>query len=220
MNVYPYFSLQNLILGLLIFLAACTATSTNFTGSWKSPDLDKQKSYDNIFVAALTQNMNAKEIVEGELVALLEQQGINATTSLSLFPNNFSAEHASDKRLILDKVKANGNDAILAISLVDQTHENRFVGGNDTYAPTLAYGYYDNFHTYYSYNYSQIYTPGYYSLDKIYYLETNLYDVENEKLYWSAQSDTYNPGDIEYFAEDFSKAIIAQLKREGLIEVE
>ncbi len=214
---YQYRSV--LLFSFLLVASACATSSTNVTGSWKSEDVAK-KGYDNIFVAALTQDMDAKKMIEGEMVALLEQQGIKATTSLSIFPSNFTAEHVSEKRAILDKVQENGNDAILTISLVDQESENRYVPGNDTYAPAVAFNYYNSFSTYYAYNYNQVYTPGYYSLDKIYYLESNLYDVEDEKLYWSAQSDTYNPGDIEYFAEDFSKAIIARLKKEDLLKIE
>ncbi|WPP53541.1 hypothetical protein [Catalinimonas niigatensis] len=212
---FPKHSLLYLF-AVLICLFSCKSTATDVTASWKSEET-AEEGYDHIFVAVLSQDMETKEIVEGQMVALLESIGVNATTSLSLFPQNFSAEQVENKSLILDEVRAQGNDAILTISLVDQESENRFVAGNDTYAPAIAYGYYQKFHTYYAHNFTQIYTPGYYSLDKIYYLETNLYDVEDEELYWSAQSDTYNPGNIEAFAGDFSKVMVARLKKEGLI---
>lgn len=204
------------LFAFLVFFMSCTRNATDITASWKSPKTD-DNGYENIFVAAFIPDLEAKEITEGQMAALLDSMGVQASTSLSLFPENFTEEQVEDKSFILDKIRANGNDAILTISLVDQESENRFVAGNDTYAPAIAYGYYQNFHTYYAHNFTQIYTPGYYSLDKIYYLETNLYDVEDEELYWSAQSDTYNPGNIEAFAGDFSKVMVARLKKEGLI---
>lgn len=207
------------LFALLITMLSCSTTSTDVTASWKSPDV-AEEGYKNIFVAAFIPDMEAKKIIEGQMVALLDSVGIQATTSLSLFPDNFSKEQVEDQKLILDKVRANGNDAILTISLVDQESENRFVAGNDTYAPAVAFNYYSKFHTYYAHNYNEIYNPGYYSLDKIYYLETNLYDVEDEALYWSAQSDTYNPGDMESFAGDFSEVILARLQKEGLLKLE
>lgn len=203
----------------LMPMFSCSTTSTDVTASWKSPDI-AEEGYGNIFVAAFIPDIEAKQIIEGQIAALLDSVGIQATTSLALFPDNFTKEQAEDQTLILDKVRANGNDAILTISLVDQESENRFVAGNDTYAPAVAFNYYTKFHTYYAHNYNEVYNPGYYSLDKIYYLETNLYDVKDEELYWSAQSDTYNPGDVEMFAGDFSKVILARMQKEGLVKIE
>jgi hypothetical protein len=212
-----YFSIFLLV--VLLPLLSCTRSATDVITSWKNPEVNHE-GYDHIFVAAFIPDIEAKALVEEQMVALLDSVGIQATTSLSLFPDNFTEEQVEDKGLILDKVRAEGNEAILTISLIDQESEGRFVGGNDTYAPAVAYDYYNNFHTYYAHNYNQIYIPGYYSLDKIYYIETNLYDVEDESLSWSLQSDTYNPEDTESFAGDFSRVIIARLKKDGLLRTE
>lgn len=208
------------ILMLSISLIACSRSTTQITASWKSDELKKEKEYNNIFVATLSRDMEAKEVVEGQLAALLEQRGLKATPSIEIFPENFAANYAEEENEILKKVRDSGHDAILTVSLVDQESENRYVPGNDTYAPAVAFSYYDKFHTYYSYNYNEIYTPGYYALDRVYYLETNLYDAESEQLVWSAQSDTYNPGNIDTFAEDLSEAIVDQLRKESLIKGE
>ena len=221
MQLFPFFRKHFVIflLAVLVPLLSCTRTSTDVITSWKNPDA-AEEGYDRIFVAAFIPDMEAKALVEDEMVALLDSIGIQATTSLTIFPDNFTEEQVEDKGLILDKVRAEGNEAILTISLLDQESKDRFVGGNDTYAPAVAYDYYNNFHTYYAHNYNEIYTPGYYSLDKIYYIETNLYDVEDESLSWSLQSDTYNPEDTESFAGDFSRVIIARLMKEGLLRTE
>jgi hypothetical protein len=48
-------------------------------------------------------------------------------------------------------------------------------------------------------------------------LETGLYDVESEKLLWAASSTIMNPGSVEEAIDDFSKAIVQQLTKDGYI---
>ena len=62
-----------------------------------------------------------------------------------------------------------------------------------------------------------MYDPGYYTTDKSYYLEANLYDVESEQLVWSAQSETTNPANLEAFARTFAMVISDQMIKDGVI---
>lgn len=173
--------------------------------------------YKNVFVAALTHNLDARKIVENELAAQLRDQGIKVTTSIELF-GPITREQAGNKEEIVKKIRENGNDAILTLSLVNIETETRYVpGDNNYYAPTLTYDFYGNFSNYYNYYYPQLYEPGYYAHDKVYFLESNLYDVASEKLLWSAQSQSYSPGDIENFAGEFSEVTVARMHRDKII---
>ena len=49
---------------ILLLLATCTS-STRITGSWKSPEATK--TYQNIVVAALTENILARQKVETDM---------------------------------------------------------------------------------------------------------------------------------------------------------
>jgi len=100
--------------------------------------------------------------------------------------------------------------------LVDQQHETRYVPGT-AYYPT-AYPYYGAFGSYYAYGYSSFYSPGYYTDDKIYYFEANLYDAQTEKLVWSAQSKTYNPSSIDSFLDEYVEALSKQLAKDGVVK--
>ncbi|MEK6481062.1 hypothetical protein WJR50_26200 [Catalinimonas sp. 4WD22] len=206
--------LSYLILIPLWVLAACSP-STNITASWKNPDAEANKS--DIQVAALTRNMAAKTTVERELTAELRNAGLDITTSGELFAPNFTDDISASKEALLSKIRENGNDAILTVTLLDQQTETRYVPGSSTYAPTVSYGFYGGFYSYYNYRYPVVYDPGYYTQDKTYFLETNLYDVQTEELLWSAQSKTYNPTNLDKFAEEFAKITVARLKSEGLI---
>jgi hypothetical protein len=62
-----------------------------------------------------------------------------------------------------------------------------------------------------------VYSPGYYTTDKTYYLESNLYDVATEKLLWSVQSETINPGKAEEVAQDYTNMLLDALDKNGLL---
>jgi hypothetical protein len=198
-----------------IIISACT-TTTQITGTWKNKKIEAPV-YKNIFVAALTHDINARKIVENEMAVHFRDKGVNVTTSMELY-GPITREEAGSREEIVAKVRENGNDAILTLSLVNAETETRYVPGNNNYyAPTLAYNFYGTFDNYYDYYYPQLYDPGYYANDKVYFLESNLYDMASKELLWSAQSQSYSPGDIENFAEEFSEVTTARLHKEKLI---
>ena len=203
-----------LFLVSLWILTACSP-STEITASWKNPDNREKKA--NILIAALTHDMAAKATVERELETALKKTKLDVTKSATLFAPNFTDNISKDKAVLLSKIRENGNDAILTITLLDQQTDTRYVPGSATYAPTVRYGFYGGFYSYYNYYYPTVYDPGYYTQDKTYFLESNLYDADTEALLWSAQSQTYNPTNLDQFAEEFAKITVARLKSEGLI---
>lgn len=201
----------------IITLFSCSSTNTMITGTWRNPDLSQGKPYESIMVTALTDNVNAKSIVENDLAAKLSEQGKEVSKSMDVFPPNFSDE-MNDKEKILGRIRNNGTDAIITISLIDKDTETRYIPGNYAYNPVPAFGYYGRFWGYYSHWYPRMFAePGYYTEDKIYYLETNLYDANTEELLWSAQSETLNPEDLTAFSREFTERIVNEMNQDGIL---
>jgi hypothetical protein len=196
----------------IICLVACSA-STQITGVWRNPEV-ANKTYNNICIAAITENPTNKQIVEQEMFNALKHKGLPSTRMGELFPYKFTGAQV-EKDLILEKVRGNKNDGILTFMLVKQKEETRYVPGSATYAP---YGYGGSFGGYYGYYGARAYDPGYYTQDEVYFIETNLYDVASEKLVWSVQSKTYNPSGINQFAKDFTHTITQQLVKSKIIQ--
>ena len=204
---------------LMIFgagLAGC-APSTQITGSWKSPDATSQ-TYNKIIVAALTDNVQARQTIEDNLQAQLQRQGINVTKSIDVFPPALMRESGSDTDMLMNRIKGDGYDAIMTTAVVDQETETHYVPGNYAYAPVSRYGWYGNFRGYYSTLYPTLYQSGYYDKDKVYYLETNLYDAQSENLLWSAQSKSYSPASLSTFADTFAEITVDKMKQDNLIQ--
>jgi hypothetical protein len=51
----------------------------------------------------------------------------------------------------------------------------------------------------------------------VYYLETNLYDAKTEELIWAAQSETYDPSNINSFIKGYVKSTLERMQKDGLI---
>lgn len=199
-----------------IMLNAC-GTSTMITGSWRKPNATAN-GYHNIFIAAMSSNIPAKQAVEAGLQAQLQQKGLTVVKSVDVFPPNFSTQTGQKKELVLSKIQSTNADGILTIALLKKETENRFIRtGSGYWNPGIRYGYYNRFWNYYSNWYPSLYAPGYYDQEQVYYLETNLYDAKTEELIWAAQSETYDPSSIDSFLKGYVKSILEQMQKDGLI---
>jgi hypothetical protein len=207
--------IQTATIMLSIFLSACSS-STQIMGSWKSPEIAAQ-NYQRIVVAALTDNVLARQEVENDLQIQLQQRGIEATRSIDLFPPSASARMGPDVNLLLERIKENGHDAILTAALVDEQTETRFVPGTMGYHPMNRFMWYGSFRGYYNFWYPTLYQPGYYTEDKVYYLETNLYDAHNDQLVWSAQSKSYSPRSLRKAASRFAEITVQKMGEDNVL---
>lgn len=204
-----------LLLFLLAGIAACSS-STQIMGSWKSPEIEAQ-NYQRVVVAALTDNVLARQEVENDLQAQLQQRGIEATRSIDLFPPSAAAKAGPDVNLLIERIKENGHDAILTAALVDEQTETRYVPGNMGYQPMSRFMWYGSFRGYYNFWYPTLYDPGYYTEDKVYYLETNLYDVNTDRLVWSAQSKSHSPRSLRKAASQFAELTVQKMAEDNVL---
>lgn len=200
----------------VVFLLCACGTTTKITGSWRRANATAN-GYRNIFVAAMTANIPVKQSVENGLQQQLQQPGLTINKSVDVFPPNFSTQTGAKRELLLEKIQGTGADGIITIALLRKETESRYVRGGAYWNPGLRYGFYNRFSTYYGNWSPYVYSPGYYDEQKVYYLETNLYDAKTEELIWAAQSETYDPTNIESFLKGYIKAIKAQMVKDGLI---
>jgi len=200
-----------------ILLSAC-GPSQKITNSWINPDLSSNAPYESIFVMVLSQSTGISFSVEDRMAAILAERGQKAVLSSAVFPPNTKISDNFTREQMAATIKKTGCGAVFVISVLDvQTVETYNPGSS--YAP-MSYGYYGSYYGYYNHYYPQVYSQGYYSTDKTYYIEANFYDLANDKLLWSIQSESYNPTSIDKWFDDFSYDLLNELKDEGLIEGE
>ena len=153
----------------------------------------------DFFVAVLSKNLPARSTIEKDLSSKLVAEKVKATQSLSVFSHSEKIDTEEERKAAVEKIQSLGHDAIITIVLVKKTEDTRYVPGTT----------------------SSIYsTPGYYEMDKIYFVESNVYDAKTAKLVWSAQSETFNPSTLESTSKDFAVVMVEALKKAGLINKE
>ena len=204
-----------LTLIIAITLSAC-GPSQQITNSWINPDVTPDGPYESIFVIVLSQTKETSFNVEDRLANTIALRGQNYVLSSAVFPPNLGISEAFSREQMVEAIKRTGCDAVFMLAVLD-------VKSVDTYHPGVAYrpDYYNVYHSYYGYYnhyYPMVYSPGYYTSDKTYYIETNFYDVEKDAHLWLIQSEAYNPSSIDSWFDTYMNQLLNELIKEGLIE--
>ena len=221
----PYFSRQLYkvlimrklwaIISLALLIQSC-GSSTSVTASYLNPKV-KPQPREKVFVIALTDRTPVRQSLESAMASEARKRGLEAVESLEVFPVQFTENKVPSKEALKEVIEKSGADILITFALIDERHDTRYVQGSGSYAPS-AYGFYGGYYPYYSARASYMYQPGYYTEDKRYFFETNLYDINTEELIWSAQSTSVNPSGLDKFTKEHTAAIISRMKKDGLIQ--
>lgn len=204
---------RSLALVALILVAASCGPSQKVTSSWVNPDhVVGAKKYHKIFVGALVHNPSVRQHLEEDMAAAAKAKGYEVVRSIDVFGPAFTKDNAPSKEAMLEKIRSLGCDLIYTVTLVDKQSEQRYVPGNNAYVPYPTYGY--RFHGYYNYWSPYMYDPGYYTTDKTYFMEGELFDADTESMIWSVQTEAYNPSSIDSFAKQLTELMQSRLEKD------
>ena len=206
------FTLRRIFLFSIIIGGVFACSSTKIIGSWKNPD--STKTFSNIMVVGLSSNVVAQSNVESRMATILVAHGVNAKGSGMIFSPEMKISDET-KKTVASKLKEQGFDGLLTVALVSIDEKTSYTPGS-SYSP-YAYPPYGNYWGYYGYYAPQVYSPGYYSSEKVYTIEANLYDVTTEKLVWAARSETTDPSSLDRFSQEYSKTVVYQLNKDGML---
>jgi hypothetical protein len=198
---------------LLTALLLSCGSSQKITSSWVNPNWPANPNYKSIFIAVLSNRQTVKTKIENELAAFIQQKGYTAIKSSDIFRPGFTDEKMPAREEMLGKIRELNSDVIFTVALVDKESESRYVPGSMPYRPYMGY-YGRGFWGYYNYWYPFGYDPGYYTTDKTYFLEGNLFDVKTEEQLWSVQTEAYNPTSIENFSKQYAKLLWNRAEKE------
>lgn len=202
----------------ILFLIASCGPSRKITNSWVSPEASGGVSYQKVFVAALSNDNAAKSFVENAIAEKLGEMGVKAVVSSDLFPPKFSDYAEVGKEQMMKKITETGSDAIFTVALLDVQTSERYNPGTPYRPGYPGFGFYSSWHGYYNYRYPVIYSPGYYTTEKTYLIESNLYDAASEKLVWTVQSSAFSPASLNDWFRGYSRLMLMQMKKDGLLK--
>src|SRR5215217_2021676 len=186
-------------------LSACS--NTRLISSWKAPQTTDVK-FDKVLVIGLmgSKDRMLRENVEQTMVEQLKARGMNAGSAFAEYgPKTFeSIDEAETVKLLKNK----GYDGVFTIALLDKSKEKKYRPGMTGFYP----GPY-RFWGYYRFMNTRIYEPGYYTVSNNFMLEANLYDLDADKLIYSAQTTSVDPASPQSLAAEFSKKIFGDMSK-------
>jgi hypothetical protein len=161
-----------------VLVTACT--TTQLSSVWKDPSYQARPA--KILVIGLAKKPEIRKLFEDEYVRQLKARGTEAIASYTVLAEN----QPGNKEALVAKVKELGADSVLLTRLVKKETVKVYVPGT-AYSPPPYYG---TWPAYYGNGYNSMYSAGYVAEDEYAVIETNLYDAGNEKLVWTALSET------------------------------
>jgi hypothetical protein len=205
--------IKNLIFFFIVVLLE-NCYSSVITNTWQAEDSNK-KMIKKVLVLAIDNNKDRtiRVKLENHLVNDLTKKGIDAFSAIESYgPFFLSGLQESEA---INKIKGQGFDAVLTVVLLDKEKEKHYIPGRITYTPYSMY--YRRFWGYYSTVYDRVYEPGYYTENTNYFWESNLYDLSDKSLIYSAQTKSFNPMDLESLADEYGKIISNDLFKKGIL---
>lgn len=196
-----------------ILIASCSS-STRITSSWKAPEISKSfLEGKHVMVLALLpdEDRELQKLMEEKIVSELSAKGVNAISAFQIFGPKYFPTNETEA---LKRLNGAGTDAVLTVVLLDKDKQKNYTPGHVSIRPI---GYYRSWYGYYRTVYSRVYSPGYYTTSTAFMWESNLYDLNDKNLLYSSQSKTFDPSSISMLSKDYSKVLVQDLTKHGLI---
>jgi hypothetical protein len=200
--------MRNLILSLIVIstLVSC-GPSTKMEKSWMEPGASVTASAPNkVLVIAMVKDETSRRVIEDHLVKRVSGTGVASYTLVS----TDMLKEASDEAL--KKILTDGKFThIILMRLADVEKETSYVPGTTT-------SYYGGYGRYYGYGAGMYSTPGYYTTDKNYFVETTVYSINPDKLLWTGTTKTVNPSKVEKTVNDIADVVAEKMKKDGFLK--
>jgi len=200
--------MKNLILSILVSstLFSC-GPSTKIVKTWMEPGASVSQSPSNkTLVISMVKDETSRRVIEDQLVKRLEGKGVASYTIVTTDLLK-TANEATLKQKLTDGQFTH----VLLMRLADVEKETSYVPGTTT-------GFYGGYGRYYGYGAGMYSSPGYYTTDKNYFVETTVYTVNPDKLVWTGTTKTVNPSKIEKTVNEIADIVSDKMKKEGFLK--
>lgn len=182
----------------LSFIYYSCSPSTKIEKTWTDPSFTPSGTpFNKVLVMGLMRDESTRRIAEDKMVA--QFKNVTAVPSYQYL-------QASDtvRSEVEEKLKKDGFDGVVVMRLAD-------VDKSTSYVPGTTYGGWYGYRGWYG-------SPGYYQEDKTYYVETNFYSLQSNKLLWSGTTSSLNPSKLDNTIDQIIAALKGQLQKQGLLK--
>lgn len=154
----------------------------------------------------MVKDETSRRVIEDQLSKRLGNGAVSSYTIVSSEMLKGASEDA-----LRQKVTEGNFTHILLMRLADIEKETSYVPGTTT-------SFYGGYGRYYGYGAGMYSTPGYYTTDKNYFVETTVYTVNPDKLVWTGTTKTVNPSKLDKAVNEIADAISEKMKKDGFLK--
>ncbi len=192
--------------GLLLLVGMLTAcSSTKLRDTWRD-EAYTGPGYKKVLVIGIAELPARRKSFEDTFAAALGQAGVVAVPSHRVL----AVSGRIEEERLRQAVAESGAEAVLLTRLMSLDTRSEYQRGYISIVPRAGfYGYYGAAWGHY--------TPAATYDYKVVGLETNLWDVETEKLVWAGATESFAPQTVKQETEAFSQVVINALRAADLI---
>jgi len=165
-----------------------------------------QGSPNKTLVIGIVKDETSRRVIEDQLVKRLNGKAVASYTMLTLDLLKEASEATLKQKLTEGQFTH-----VLMMRLADVEKETSYVPGTTT-------AYYGGYGRYYGYGASFYSSPGYYTTDKNYFIETTVYTINPDKLVWTGTTKTVNPTKIEKTVNEIADVVSDKMKKDGFLK--
>jgi hypothetical protein len=190
---------------LVAVLAACATTT--FVSTWRAPDAQPLKGEGaRVAVVVMSKNESMRLNAEESAARAITQRGGHAFPADSFLKNEPNVDEGSAK-------EAFEKAGVTAVVTLRPTNVRTEVSTVPTAAPPTYWGGYYGF----GWNSPWAYSGTEVRTDTLVYVETRVYSMRQNKLVWTGESKTVNPGNVDSLMKDVIDAVAQELSKAGLL---
>lgn len=198
---------------IIIVLNGCR--SSYITGSWKT-EQPVPALYNKVLVLGLMgdEDSSLRGKMEDHMVGDLVGLGIQAISATRAFGTR--AFEGLNEGEAIDKLRETGVEAVMTIVLLNKNKEKRIFEGNPRFWPAEYYN--TRFWQYYDERRRSIYERDYYTINTRYLWESNFYNLKDQALLYTVQTQSFDPSTVESLAHEYGKLIIKNMTKKKIVQ--
>jgi hypothetical protein len=196
-----------IIFSSFIIFSCVAAGKTTLKSVWKDVNYTGG-NFKKILIIGAAERHPVRRDFENEFAEQLKAKGIHAVKSHTII----SKSKMLDKEAVLSIIEGLNIDAVLVTRLLYQETASQLYPKGKVHVKTPSY--YNDFNDYVNHSIMSRVSG---DPNRLVHLETNFYELKNEKRIWSALSETFVEGAPKREIKDFIKIMIKQMADDGLL---
>jgi hypothetical protein len=215
--------MKNIFIALVCICLTSCGSNTTIVSSWRDPNSTlATENFKKVIVVALAKDESTRRSTENRIAAINSAVLIPSYSYLNQANLNLTKEEK------LSILQTEGFDGAITMRFIKADKETQYVPGTASYYggmgyPGMGYGYMGGYGMGYGAGFGgwygayapAYYTPGYYQDNTYYYIETNIFDLKNNKLVWSATTKSLDVSDTSTTVDEIMQACVNQMKADG-----